>query len=122
MKDAERLSKEFIQRILVNLGFNNKDAQVYVFLATEGPKKAKDIAEALSLYSSQIYRILKRLQINSAIDVTSEYPARFSAVIFEKVLDLLVEARREQYRALLASKEELLSAWRSITEIDEEKS
>ena len=104
-----------MQKTLMNLGFSEKDSQVYIFLAAEGPKKARDIAEALNLYSSQLYRILKRLQISGLVNASSDYPARFSAVIVEKVLKLLVEAKREQHKALKASKKELLSTWRSIT-------
>jgi sugar-specific transcriptional regulator TrmB len=121
-KEAVKLSKEWIERTLINLGFTEKDTQVYLFLAAKGPKKAKDIAEALNLYNSQLYRILKRLQNNGAVNASSDYPARYSAVIFEKVLELIVEAKREQHKALLASKAELLSTWRSITRNDDVKS
>jgi sugar-specific transcriptional regulator TrmB len=106
----------------MNLGFNEKDTQVYLFLAAEGPKKAKDIAKALNLHNSRLHSILKRLQNNGAISASSESPVRFSAVIFEKVLELLVEAKREQHKALLESKTELLATWRSITRKDDVKS
>jgi len=109
-------------KTLVCLGFRETDAQVYVLLSTEGPKKARDIAEALNLYRRQLYRILKKLQNNGMVNGSSEYPVCFSAVIFEEVLELLVEAKREQHKVLLASKEELLSTWRSITEKYDEKS
>jgi sugar-specific transcriptional regulator TrmB len=121
-KEAVKLSKEWIQRTLMNLGFTEKDTQVYIFLAAEGPKKAKDIAEALNFYNSQLYSILKRLQNNGAVNASSECPVRFSAVIFEKVLELLVEAKREQHKALLESKTALLATWRSITRKDDVKS
>jgi len=111
-----------MQKTLIDLGFSEKDSRVYIFIAAEGPKRAKDIAEALNLHISQLYSILKRLQNSGAVNPSSEYPAHFSAVIFEKVLELLVETKREQHKALLASKEELLSTWRSIIEKDEEKS
>ena len=46
-------------KTLVNLGFTETDAQVYVYLATEGPQKASDIAEELQIYKLHLYRILK---------------------------------------------------------------
>jgi sugar-specific transcriptional regulator TrmB len=107
---------------LINLGFTEAEAEVYIFLTTQSPKTARDVAKALNLHSSQVYRILKQLKINGAINVSSEYPARFTAVIFKKVLELLIDIKREQQKALVASKEELLSTWRSITEKDDEKS
>ena len=116
------MNKEWMQKTLMNLGFTEKDSQVYLFLANEGPRKAKEIAEALNMCSAQLHSILKKLQNNGLVIASSSRSALFSAVFFEKVLELLVEAKREQHEALLASKEELLSTWRSLTKRDDEKS
>lgn len=107
-----------MHKTLVTLGFTETDAKVYVYLATEGPKKASDTAEALRIYKQQLYRSLKKLQSKGIIKASPEYPTRFSAVLFEKVLDLLIKAKMEQQQALQESKEELLSTWRSITKKD----
>ena len=101
---------------LVKLGFTETDAQVYVYLATEGPQRASDLAEALKIYKQHLYRILKNLQSKGIINASPEYPTRYSAVLFEKVLDRLIEAKMEQQQSLEASKKELLSTWRSLTE------
>lgn len=106
---------------LVNLGFTETDAQVYVFLATETPQKARDIAETLKISKQQLYRTLKKLQSKGVINASPEYPAHFSAVLFEKVLDLFVKAKTEQQRALQESMEELLSTWLFITKKDAPK-
>lgn len=107
-----------MHKTLVTLGFTETDAKVYVYLATEGPKKASDTAEALRIYKQQLYRSLKKLQSKGIINASPEYPTRFSAVLFEKVLDFLIKAKMEQQQALQESKEELLSTWRSITKKD----
>jgi sugar-specific transcriptional regulator TrmB len=107
---------------LINLGFTESEVQVYVFLITEGPKKARDIAEALKIQKNQLYCILKKLRSQGIIIPSFEYPARFSAVSFDQILDLIIKARVEQQEALEASKQELLSTWRSMTEKDDEKS
>jgi sugar-specific transcriptional regulator TrmB len=101
---------------LVKLGFTETDAQVYVFLSNEGPQKAKEVAEALNLHRQQLYLILKNLLARGIIKASPEYPARYSAVLFEKVLDRLIEAKMEQQQSLEANKKELLSTWRSLTE------
>jgi sugar-specific transcriptional regulator TrmB len=105
-------------RTLVSLGFTETDAQVYVFLATEGPQKARDVTNALKLYKQQLYRTLKNLQSKGIINASPEYPARYSAVLFDKILDLLIKAKTEQQKTLQESKEELLTTWRSITKKD----
>jgi sugar-specific transcriptional regulator TrmB len=107
---------------LVKLGFTETDAHVYVYLATEGPSKAIDIAEGLRIYKRQLYHALKRLQKNGIINVSAEYPARFSAVLFDQVLELLIKTKKEQQQALQESKEQLLHTWRSITKKDAWKS
>ena len=105
-------------KTLTSLGFTETDAQVYVFLATESPQKASDIAEALKIYKQNLYRTLKSLQSQGIVNASPEYPARYSAVLFEKVLDLLIKAKKEQHKALQESKEELLSTWRSMIKDD----
>jgi sugar-specific transcriptional regulator TrmB len=110
------MSKDWMLKTLVSLGFTETDSQVYIFLTTEGPQKARDIAQALNLRSQQLYRTLKKLRSKGMVNAFPESPARFSAVLFEEALDLLVKAKKEQQEALQESKEELLSTWRSIIE------
>jgi sugar-specific transcriptional regulator TrmB len=107
-----------MQKTLVNLGFTKTDAQIYVYLTTEGPQKASNIAEALNMHRQQLYRSLKKLQNKGIVNASLKYPVQFSAVLFEKILDLLIKAKMEQQQVLQESKEELLSTWRSITKKD----
>jgi sugar-specific transcriptional regulator TrmB len=109
-------------KTLVKLGFTETDAQVYVYLATEGPQRASEIAEVLQIYKQHLYRILKNLQNKGIVNASPEYPNRFSAVLFEKVLDLLIKTKKEQQKTLQENKEELLSTWWSITKKDTPKS
>ena len=111
-----------MQKVLVKLGFTEIETYIYLYLTEEGPKKGRDIGDALNLYSQQLYSTLKKLQSNGVVNASPEYPRRFSAIMFDKVLDLLIKAKEEQHKALQASKEELLSTWRSMTEKDDEKS
>jgi len=52
------------------------------------------------------------------VNASSEYPARFSAVLFEEVLDLFIKVKTEQQEAIQASKEELLSTWKKFRKLD----
>jgi sugar-specific transcriptional regulator TrmB len=116
------LITEQLVRVLVSLGIRRLDAEVYLHLATRGPKKGRTISIELKINSQQLYRSLKKLQSRGMVNSSSEYPTHFSAVLFDEVLDLLIKTKKEQIKALKASKEELLSSWRSITEKDKEKS
>ena len=80
-------------KIFVGFGLSKTDSQVYVFLAEKGPKKAIEISKALRIYKQKLYPSLKNLQNKGVITATLEHPARFSAVQFEKVLDLFIKAK-----------------------------
>jgi sugar-specific transcriptional regulator TrmB len=103
-----------VLRTLESYGLKRVDAEVYIFLAKKGPQKGIDIAGALKIRKRQLYSILKALQNKGIVIVSPEHPALFSALAFEKVLDLLVEANVEQAKAIEAAKEELLSSWRDM--------
>lgn len=116
------MNHEELLRILVDLGIKRLDAEVYLYLATKGPKKGRAVYSELKINKMQLYRSLKELQNRGMVNSSSEYPARFSAVLFDKFLDLLIQAKKEQAKSLQESKKMLLSTWRSITRKTDEKS
>ncbi len=105
------MSLERIFKALVSLGLSQTDARVYIYLATKGPKKARDIINNLTINKRQIYRSLKRLQNKAVIIANDEHPAEFSALPFEEVLDLLIKIKKEQAQAVHETKKEILSSW-----------
>lgn len=107
------MSLERIFKALVNLGLSETDAQVYIYLATKGPAKARNIIHNLPVTKRQIYRSLKRLQNRNIIIANTERPAEFSALPFEEVLDMLIEMKQEQAQAIKKRRKELLSSWRA---------
>jgi len=106
----------------MDLGLSEVDAQIYVFLALNGPCKAKDMTEKLSLYEEQLYRSLKNLRDKDVVKASIDYPAVFSAIPFEEILDLLAEIKKEQAQALSDVREELLNSWREMAQETSEKS
>ena len=102
------MSLERVLRALVGLGLSQTDAEVYVHLATAGPATARSIINSLTINKRQIYRSLKALQQKGIASGNDEYPAKFSAVSFEQVLNLLLEVKKEQAKSLEASKAELI--------------
>lgn len=101
-------------KTIMSLGLSETDAQVYVFLALNGPHKAKEITEKMNLYKKQLYRSLNILKDKDVVKATVDFPAVFSAVPFEVFLDLLAEIKKEQAQALLEVREDLLSGWRNV--------
>ncbi len=108
------MSEDWMLKTLVGLGLEDMEAEVYAFLATNGPHEAGDIATALKLNKQKLYRCLKTLRIKNIVIASAKRPLRFSAVIFEKVLDLFLKSKIEQQQILQESKEELLQSWESV--------
>ena len=115
-KETSKMSQERVLESIMQLGLTEADAQVYVYLALNGPQKAKQITQKMNLYKEQLYRSLKKLQKKDIVESTDEHPAVYSAIPFEKALDLLAEIKKEQEKALLESRKELLASWKEMTE------
>ena len=105
-------------KTLVSLGLSQMDAQIYVFLSTQGPHNGKTIAEALKLYKQKLYRSLKRLQAKGIVNPSAERPAVFSSISFEEVLDLFFEIKVKEADVLQENREEILSKWQAVTKKD----
>jgi sugar-specific transcriptional regulator TrmB len=116
------LSKERVTKALRGLGLSSVDAQVYVFLARTGHQKIREIALALNLSESKAHRSLKDLQNTSIVKASIEYPLEFVAVPFEEVINLFIEIRKEQAKAIQENKEELLSSWRKVIKEEHNRS
>ena len=108
------MSQEKVLKTLGDLGLTRLDSKIYVYLAKRGPQKGKDISKALKIQKYQLYRSLKKLQSKAIVSATLEHPARFSAVSFEKVLDLFIRAKLEEAQSIQHEKSELLSSWQDI--------
>jgi sugar-specific transcriptional regulator TrmB len=108
------MSQEQVLKTLENLGFDQVDAQIYVYLAKKGLQKASDVCKALKLTKQQLYPSIKQLQSKGIVSSTMQHPARFSVMPFEKVLDLFIKAKIEDTQRLKQSKAEILSNWQNL--------
>lgn len=98
----------------MNLGLSQREAEVYVYLASNGPQKAGNIAETLKLNKQHLQFTLKGLQNKRIIKATLKYSVQFSALPFEKALDLLAEAKRKETQRIEENKDELIAHWLSM--------
>lgn len=92
-----------------DIGLSEKESKIYLYLVKKGATKARGISRALNIERVQVYRVLKDLQKKGMVESTFEYPASFIAVSFEKVLNLLIEVKKEEAKRLEASKENLMA-------------
>ena len=108
------MSQEKVLKTLGDLGLTKLDSKIYIYLAKRGPQKGNAISKALKIQKYQLYRSLKKLQSKAIVSATLEHPARFSAVSFEKVIDLFIRAKLEEAQSIQHEKSELLSSWQAI--------
>ena len=109
-----------IKKTLKNFGLSEKQAEVYIFLGKSGPLKGGEITKRLKMNKGQVYRILRKLEKKGVVEETLEFPARFTAVPLEMVIDSFVKSKREEVVHVEEAKEDLLSDWKKIsqTELD----
>ena len=108
------MSLERVIKVIMDLGLSETDAQVYVFLALNGPHEAKQIIKKMNLYKRKLYRSLKNLKDKDVVKSTFDYPAVFYAISFEEILDLLSKIKKEQAQVLQETKDELLTTWKTL--------
>jgi len=94
------------------------DAQIYILLAKKGPLRAIEVGRALKMSKPQLYRSLKNLESRGIVSATLEHPAKFSALPFEKALDLLAKAKMkkalEEAQRIQETKDDLLANWQAL--------
>ena len=108
------MSKVQIIRALKGLGLSSVDVQVYVFLASKGPHRIREIESALKLNEEMAHRSLKDLQSISIVKASIQHPLEFNAMPFEELIDLFIEVKKEQAKNIQENKKELLSNWLTI--------
>ena len=108
------MSLKLALKALERLGLKDVDAQVYIYLAKKGPRGENDLTSALKLTKRQLCLSLESLLIKGMVTASPEHLVKYSAIELEKILDQIMQTKKEQTMALQASKRELLSVWRSF--------
>ena len=115
MKEVKKLSLERVFKALTSLGLSESDARVYIFLALKGPTKTGNIVNDLKMSRQQIYRSLKFLQDKRIVFADRKNQDVFSALLFEKALELLIETEEEKTEILQETKKSILQDWKTST-------
>ena len=106
--------------MLESLGLSQPEAQIYVFLEKNGAQKNRNIAKALKIRANELIVSLKNLQDKKIVQASTQQTIEFSAVPFEKAIDLLIEVKKEKAQSLQERKMELLASWQSMIKKDSE--
>jgi sugar-specific transcriptional regulator TrmB len=112
------VSLERVIGALIRLGLSQREAEIYIHLAAKGPQKVRTIKAALRLIKGNIYRDLGRLRSLGLVCSSVDRAAEFSAVSFEKAIDLCQFRKKSEADFLEGQKAQILSKWRSLTADD----
>ncbi|MCW3999882.1 MAG: hypothetical protein NWE93_06560 [Candidatus Bathyarchaeota archaeon] len=108
------MSEEAVRKVLQDFGLTEKETDIYIFVAKHGVLKGGEVAKQTHTSKALVYRILKSLQEKGIVESTLEFPARFSAVPFEEVIDLNVKSKLSEASRLEGEKKLLLSHWKQV--------
>lgn len=116
------MSANIVPITLKNFGLTNKEVETYILLSKKGPTKGTELAKIMKRNKGQIYRILKSLQKKGFVESTLEFPKRFLAVNFEKIIKNYVKAKRDELSRIEDSTKDLLNDWEKINKTGNEYS
>ena len=108
---------EIVKSALVEYGLSENEAEVYFYLARTGERKASEVAEAICLHRTEVYRILRVLEKRGIVIETFETPLRFTAIPVDRAVEQLVEAQRMRVNFLEKKKSELIRLWSSMPKL-----
>src|SRR4030043_158827 len=112
---ASRLSEKDVTKFLQVLGLSKREIEVYMFLAKSGVQTTSFVAKRLKMERVQAYRTFKKLQEKGFIEATLERPTRFIIVPFESLMETFINAKKNEVSTLNEQKQNLLTAWQSIS-------
>ena len=114
MNDVTEMAQKLLPETLERIGLKSEEVEIYLLLIKNGSQKGSNIAKILKINRRQLYRSLKILQNKGMVKAISKSPAQFSAVSFDKVLDVFIRMNKAEANRIEQYKEELLSKWRAL--------
>ena len=112
---GRKLSGKSIKEVLKDFGLAENQAKIYIFLAKHGVLKGGEIAKQNKMPTAVVYRTLKILQHKGFVESTLEFPARYTAVSFETILDYNIKTKKEEALQIEKSKKGLLEDWKNLS-------
>jgi Sugar-specific transcriptional regulator TrmB len=85
-----------LDRVLLSLGFSEREARLYLVLLRSGPMEAREAAGSATLHRATAYRALLRLLMRGVIVGDGRTPQRFQAVGIDIILARVGAFLREE--------------------------
>jgi len=92
---------------LIEFGFSEKEAQLYLHLLKYGPKPTSLLAKSLKTYREDVYRMLTSLIDKGMVRPSLETPTVYAAVDLDIALETALKKRESELREMEMRKQEL---------------
>lgn len=97
--------------VLSTFGLSPIESQAYIYIARHGVLTCKEVSHGLKRHTAQIYPVLKNLQAKGLVESTLEAPCRYTAISFDKIIDLSVQIKHQEALAIERERNQLLNYW-----------
>ncbi len=111
------MNQEPLSDSLMSLGLSEMEAKIYVHLAINGAQIATELAKALNVRVSQVFRSLESLKKKGYVSIAIRKGTYFTAEPLEKILTIMEQSIRSknlEAQAILQNKEALMQRWRMM--------
>ena len=106
---------------LINYGFTEEEAEVYIFLSSMGPSPARVVSRRFNINRMRAYRTLQSLEGKGLVDRIVGRPMRFVAKPLQESLSRYIEGFREKIIELETREKEILDDWTNISDTTSEQ-
>ena len=110
------MALERLTQRLVDVGFAEDEAGIYLFLSSMGPTPARTVARRFNLNRMRAYRTLKALEERGLVQRIMGRPVNFVAAPLQEVLVHQMDGLRERLSDLEANEEEILDDWSRLAQ------
>ncbi|MCJ7574326.1 hypothetical protein MUO93_08705, partial [Candidatus Bathyarchaeota archaeon] len=107
----ERLTKK-----LIDVGFAEDEAGIYLFLSSMGPIPARTVAKRFNLNRMRAYRTLKVLEERGLVQRIMGRPVSFVATPLQDVMVRQMEGLRERLSDLETNEVKILDDWSKLAQ------
>jgi len=105
------LCLERVLETLKSFGFKQSDAKIYILLAKEGPHTTRDLETAVRIEKWQVYKSLRNLRKRGIVTAVLHRPALYSAIPFDRLIDLAAKAIIDKAQREEEIKEQAIQYW-----------
>jgi len=99
---------------LVEFGLTHNEAKVYMYLTKNKPKPAPEISKCLDIPRTETYHLLNGLLSKQVTKSNFGKPTKFSAVPFDKSIQILINKKRDRFEKLESAIQRLSILWNSM--------